>query len=151
MAENIKIIADNRKARFEYELSDKVEAGIALTGTEVKSLRQGKLNLGDAYCQVDKGEMWLVDAHISPYAMGNRFNVEPLRRRKLLMHKLEILKMHQKVKERGLTLIPTKVYFKHGRVKVEVALAKGKKLHDKSQAIKSRDLDRDARREAKER
>jgi SsrA-binding protein len=143
----IKLIADNRKARFNYELLERAEAGIVLTGTEVKSLREGKLNLGDSYCIIERaGEVFLVDAHISPYLAGNRFNVDPLRRRKLLLHKREIHKLNVKVKEKGLTLVPTRVYFKQGKVKVEIALARGKKLHDKRESIQARDAAREARR-----
>ena len=143
----IKLISDNRKARHNYELLERLETGIVLTGTEVKSLREGKLNLGDSYCVVERNaEVFLVDAHISPYTAGNRFNVEPLRRRKLLLHRREILKLNAKVKEKGLTLVPTKVYFKHGMVKVEIALARGKKIHDKREAIQARDAARDTRR-----
>lgn len=147
----VKIIADNRKARFNYELMERAEAGIVLTGTEVKSLREGKLNLGDSYCLIERnGEVFLVDAHISPYLPGNRFNVEPLRRRKLLLHKREIHKLNVKVKEKGLTLVPTRVYFKQGRVKVEIALARGKKVHDKRESIQARDVHREARRASDE-
>jgi SsrA-binding protein len=143
----IKLIADNRKARFNYELLERAEAGIVLTGTEVKSLREGKLNLGDSYCLIERGgEVFLVDAHISPYLPGNRFNADPLRRRKLLLHKREIVRLGAKVKERGLTLVPTRVYFKGGKVKVEIALARGKKVHDKREAIQARDAAREARR-----
>lgn len=143
-----KLIADNRKARFNYELSDHLEAGVVLEGTEVKSLREGKLNLGDAYCVIDKqGEVFLHDAHISAYSHGNHANHNPLRKRKLLLHQLEILRLGIKVREKGLTLIPTRVYFNRGRVKVEIALAKGKKLHDKRQVIRERDQQREARRE----
>ena len=141
-----KLIADNRKARFNFELLEKVEAGIVLKGTEVKSLREGKLNLGDSYCDVSKeGEVWLVGAHISPYSAGNRFNVDPLRPRKLLLHRREIERMGGRMRERGLTLVPTRVYLKKGVVKVEIALARGKKLHDKRDAIKVRDSAREAR------
>jgi SsrA-binding protein len=143
----VKMIADNRKARFNYELLERAEAGIVLTGTEVKSLREGKLNLGDSYCLIERsGEVFLVDAHISPYMAGNRFNVDPLRRRKLLLHKHEIHKLNVKVKEKGLTLVPTRVYFKQGKVKVEIALARGKKVHDKRESIQARDAAREARR-----
>jgi SsrA-binding protein len=143
----IKLVADNRKARFNFELLERAEAGIVLTGTEVKSLREGKLNLGDSYCVIERaGEVFLVDAHISPYLAGNRFNADPLRRRKLLLHKREIHKLNVKVKEKGLTLVPTRVYFKQGKVKVEIALARGKKLHDKRESIQARDAAREARR-----
>ena len=144
----IKIIVDNRKARFLYHLLERHEAGLALKGTEVKRLRDGKISLGDAYCHIDsQGEAWLTDAHISAYTHGNRTNHDPLRPRKLLMHKHEIFKLNQKVREKGLTLVPTKLYFKKGRVKVEIALAKGKKLYDKREAIKTRDSQREARHE----
>jgi SsrA-binding protein len=141
-----KLIADNRKARFNFELLDKLEAGIVLKGTEVKSLRAGKLNLGDSYCDVTReGEVWLMGAHISPYSAGNRFNADPLRPRKLLLHKREIERFGARIRERGLTLVPTRVYFKKGMVKVEIALARGKKLHDKRESIKSRDTAREER------
>jgi SsrA-binding protein len=144
--EPIKLIADNRKARFNFELMDKVEAGIVLVGTEVKSLREGKLNLGDSYCDVTRdGEVWLVGAHISPYGSGNRFNVDPIRKRKLLLHRREIARLGARIRERGLTLVPTRVYWKKGLVKLEIALARGKKVHDKRDAIKTRDSDREAR------
>jgi SsrA-binding protein len=147
MADAHKLIADNRKARFNFELLERLETGVVLVGTEVKSLREGKLNLGDSYCDVTReGELMLVGAHISPYASGNRHNVNPLRPRKLLAHRTEILRLGAKVRERGLTLIPTRVYFKKGKVKVEIALAKGKKLHDKRESIKARDEIREARR-----
>jgi SsrA-binding protein len=143
-----KVISNNRKAGFNFELFDRVEAGIVLTGTEVKSLREGRINFGDAYCIVEPNEeMFLVDAHISTYAHGNQHNHEPLRRRKLLLHKEEIRRMHQKVRERGLTIVPTRMYFVRGRVKLEIALAKGKKVHDKREAIKQRDADRESQRD----
>jgi len=142
-----KLIADNRKARHEYELMDRVEAGIVLTGAEVKSLREGRLNLGESYCMIERsGEMFLVDAHIAAYSHGNRFTPEPARRRKLLLHKTEIRRLHARVRERGLTLVPTRVYFKRGLVKVEVALAKGKRLHDKRRTLKQRDQQREIER-----
>jgi len=142
----IKLIADNRKARFAFELLDKVEAGIVLRGTEVKSLREGKLNLGDSYCDVTRdGEIWLVGAHIAPYRSGNRFNVDPMRKRKLLLHRREIARLGARIRERGLTLVPTRVYLKKGLVKLEIALARGKKLHDKREAIRVRDTEREAR------
>lgn len=143
-----KVISNNRKARFNFELFDRVEAGIVLTGTEVKSLREGRISFGDSYCTVEpSGEMFLVDAHISPYAYGNEHNHEPLRRRKLLLHKDQIRRMHQKVRERGLTIVPTRMYFVRGRVKLEIALAKGKKQYDKREAIKQRDTDRESQRD----
>ena len=142
----VKQIVVNRKARFQYELLDRVEAGIALKGTEVKSLRNGKISLGDAYCRIDRaGEVWLHDAHISPYTHAGHDNHDPLRTRKLLLHKPEIRRLHQRVREKGLTLVPTRLYFKHGRVKVEIALARGKALYDKRDTIKKRDQQREAR------
>lgn len=131
----VKIIADNRKAYHEYFIQDKFEAGIVLTGTEVKSLRAGKMNLKESYVQVKNAEMWLVGAHISPYEQGNRFNQDPMRLRKLLMHRREIVRLYSIVKQDGLTLIPTKCYFKNGIAKLEVALAKGKQNYDKREAM----------------
>ena len=143
-----KLIADNRKARFNYELLDKYEAGISLLGTEVKSLREGKLNMGDAYCIIDRqGEVYLKDCHISPYTHGTHVNHQPMRPRKLLLNKMEIRRLQQRIREKGLTLVPTRVYFKGGRVKVEVALAKGKKDYDKRDQIKARDNARDLSRQ----
>jgi SsrA-binding protein len=142
----IKLIVDNRKARFQYELLEKVEAGIALTGTEVKSLRQGKINVGDGYCRIDRdGQMYLIGVHINPYTHAGYTQHEPLRERRLLLHKKEILRLHQRVKERGLTLVPVRLYLKQGRVKVEIALAKGKTLYDKRETVRKRDQAREAR------
>ena len=143
----IKIIADNRKARFQYEILDTYEAGLALTGTEVKSIREGKVNLGDGFANVRKGEAWLHNVHISPHSMTNlAYNHEPRRTRKMLLHKQEISKLIGQVEQKGLTLIPLKMYFKNGRVKVAIALGKGKKLHDKRDSLKKkqdkRDMDR---------
>ena len=143
-----KLIADNRKARFNYELLERFEAGLVLTGTEVKSLRDGKLSLGESYCRIlPSGEVYLMEAHIAPYPHGNRQNHDPLRERKLLLNRREITRLISKVREKGLTLVPTKAYFKRGKAKLEIALAKGKKVHDKSETIKRRDMERDARRE----
>lgn len=139
----VKIIAENRKARHDYFIEETYEAGIALTGTEVKSLRAGRANLKDSYAGVENGEMYLFNMHISPYEHGNRFNVDPVRARKLLLHKSEINRLFGKVKQQGLTLVPLKVYFKRGRAKVELALAKGKKIYDKREAM----AEKDARRE----
>ncbi len=135
-----KTIIKNRKARFEYEILEKFEAGISLAGTEVKSLRVGRVKLADAYCQIDdRLQMDLHEMEISPYAHGNIHNHKPKRVRKLLMHKREINRLFSKVKEKGLTLIPLSLYFKSDKVKVEVALCKGKKLHDKRAALKDKD------------
>lgn len=144
--DHIKIICKNRKARFNYQIEDTFEAGIALVGSEVKSLRRGRANLTDAYAKIDKGEVFLVAAHISPYEQANRENHEPLRQRKLLMHKREIKKLVGKVAERGFSLIPLKLYFKNGKVKVQVALAKGKRAYDKREAIRKKDQRREMER-----
>jgi len=147
MGESIKVIIENRKARHDYFIEETYEVGISLKGTEVKSLRAGKANLKDSYGQVENGEMYLFNMHISPYEQGNRFNVDPVRTRKLLLHKAEINRLYGKVKQQGLTLVPLKVYFKRGLVKVELALAKGKKLYDKRDAMAERDARRDVDRE----
>ncbi|MHB1685820.1 MAG: SsrA-binding protein SmpB [Ignavibacteriaceae bacterium] len=144
-----KNITVNRKARFEYSIVETYEAGIALTGTEVKSLRQGKANLVDSYGNLKNGEVWLVGAHISVYEQGNINNHEPTRSRKLLLNKKEIRKLIVKVKEKGFTLIPLRLYFKNGKVKLELALAKGKKVHDKREAIAKKDYERDKARNFK--
>ena len=144
--ESIKIIAENRKARHDYFIEETFEAGIALTGTEVKSLRAGKVNLKDSYAQVINGEMVLQQVHISPYEQGNRYNVDPLRPRKLLMHKREIMRLFGKVRQEGLTLVPLKFYFSKGKVKVELALCNGKKLYDKRDAAATKDAKREIER-----
>ena len=144
--DKIKTIVDNRRARHDYFILETFEAGIALTGTEVKSLRAGKVNLKDSYGMVKDGEMFLEGIHISPYEHGNRFNADPLRRRKLLMHKRQILKLYGQVKQEGLTLIPLNLYFIRGKVKVELGLCKGKKLYDKRDAAAAKDARRDIER-----
>jgi SsrA-binding protein len=141
-----KNITVNRKARHEYEIIQTIEAGIVLLGTEVKSLRQGKINLVDSFAQIKNGEVWLVSAHISEYTEGNINNHEPTRTRKLLLNKVEIRKLTSKVNEKGLTLVPLRVYFSSGKVKVELGLAKGKKVYDKREDIKKRDFQRDQQR-----
>ncbi len=138
-----KTISDNRKAFHEYHIMERFEAGIVLSGTEVKSLRAGRVNLNDSYANVKNGELYLLGVHISPYEQGNRFNLDPIRDRKLLMHKREINKLYGQVKQEGLTLVPTKLYFKDGRVKVEIALAKGKKDYDKRQTQIKKTADRE--------
>ncbi|MBK6899049.1 MAG: SsrA-binding protein SmpB [bacterium] len=143
----VKIIAKNRKAFHEYEILDKWEAGIVLQGTEVKSLRAGKCNLGDAYAEIRDGEAWLVKVHIGPYDQGNRANHDPFRRRKLLLTRREIRKLRPRLEEKGLTLVPLSMYFKHGLVKVEFGIGRGKKLHDKRHATAKRDSDMRIRRE----
>jgi len=140
-----KIAATNREAYHNYHILETYECGIVLTGTEVKSIREGRLNLKDAYVAIREGEAWLLNAHISPYSHGNRMNHDPLRDRKLLMHRYEIDKLASKTVEKGLTLVPTKVYFKNGRAKVEIALAKGKKLYDKRETQMRRQIDRETR------
>ena len=141
-----KAIATNRRARFEFEILDRFEAGIALVGPEVKSLRAGKATLTDAYATVRRGEAWLLNLHISPYDPASRDNPNPRRDRKLLLHRREIAKLEGKVKESGLTLVPLSIYFKDGRAKVELALARGKRRHDKRETIKQRESDRDLQR-----
>lgn len=141
----IKIIATNRKAGFNYFLSDNIECGIALLGTEIKSLRRHACSIGDAYIIIRNGEAEILNMHINPYEEGNIFNHDPLRSRKLLMHKHEIEWFDEKVRRGGFTIVPTKVYFYKGRAKVEIALAKGKKLYDKRESIKQRDVERDLR------
>lgn len=138
-----KTIADNRKAFHEYHVMERFEAGIALSGTEVKSLRAGRVNLSDSYAQVKSGEIYVIGMHISPYEQGNRFNLDPVRNRKLLMHKREINKLYGQTKQEGLTLVPTRLYFKDGRVKLEIALAKGKKDYDKRQTEIKKSADRE--------
>ena len=145
-----KVAATNRKAHHEYIILETMEAGIALTGTEVKSLRQGKANLNDAFARVDQGECILYDMHISPYDFGNRFNPDPKRPRKLLLHKREIMKLHSEIKEKGLTLIPLKIYFTRGMAKVELGLAKGKKLYDKRDDMAKKEAKRRIDRAMKE-
>ena len=147
----IKIAAQNRKARHDYFVEERYEAGIELFGTEVKSIRAGTLNLKDAFCTVKNGELFVRGMHISPYEKGNIFNRDPDRPRRLLMHKREILKLGGKVAQEGLALIPLSVYFRDGRVKVEVGLCKGKKLYDKRDADARRQADRDIDRHMKNR
>jgi SsrA-binding protein len=148
----MKIIASNRKARHEYKVVETIEAGIALTGTEVKSLREGRANLTDAYAVLDYGEVILRGLHISPYSHTSQTDLDPRRDRKLLLHKAEIRRLIGKVREKGLTLVPLKLYFSpRGLAKIELALAKGKKSYDKRRDIAKRDADRDLRRELKDR
>jgi SsrA-binding protein len=146
-----KLIAENRRARHEYHLLDRLEAGIALTGTEVKSLRAGRVNLQQAFADVREGEVYLVGAHIAEYEQGNLANHDPDRDRKLLLHKREIASLIGKVRERGLTLVPTRLYFKDGRVKVELALARGKETRDKRRDIADREAKRQIERALKAR
>ncbi|MBR2860462.1 MAG: SsrA-binding protein SmpB [Clostridia bacterium] len=142
MEKGIKIIAENKKARHDYFIEETFEAGIELFGTEVKSMRQGKTNLKDSHIIIRGGEMFVIGMHVSPYEKGNIFNKDPMRTRKLLMHRREIDRLFGKIKIDGFTLIPTKTYLKNGLVKVEVALAKGKKLHDKREDAAIKDIKR---------
>ena len=142
MAEGIKIITSNRRARRQYHITDALEAGLVLQGTEVKALREGRANLQDAFCKVEGSEMFLLNAHISPYSHGNLNNHDPLRPRKLLLHKREIGKMKKATEQKGFTVIPLKLYFKNGIAKVEIGLARGKKLYDKRADIAERDTKR---------
>lgn len=146
-----KIIADNRKALHDYHILDEWEAGVVLLGTEVKAIREGRVNLRDSYARVDKGEVWLANVHISPYSHADYVRHDERRQRKLLLHRHEILKLTGRVAEKGLTLVPLRMYFKNGRVKVAVALVKGKQAHDKREAIRKREVDRETRAAVKER
>jgi len=139
------VLNDNRQAGHNYHLLERFEAGVALTGTEVKAAKSGRIQLKDAYAEVEANEAWLMNAHISQYSHGNRENHEPTRRRKLLLHRQEIDKLLGKTREQGLTLIPTKMYLKNGHIKVELAVAKGKKLHDKRETERKREMEAEAR------
>ena len=147
----IKVIAQNKKAYHDYFVEEKVECGIALFGTEVKSIRQGKVNLKESWAQIRKGEVWVEGMHISPYEQGNIFNRDPMRPKKLLLHRNEIRKLDGQVMKQGFTLIPLEMYLKDGRVKVMLGLCKGKQLHDKRDSIARKDSDREIRRALKER
>ncbi|HUJ91184.1 MAG TPA: SsrA-binding protein SmpB [Gaiellaceae bacterium] len=148
-AKGEKLIADNRRARHDYHLLERYEAGLVLTGTEVKALREGKATLQQAYAEVRESEAWLLGLHVPEYGQGNRSNHEPDRPRKLLLHRHEIDKVYAQVREKGMTLVPTRLYFKDGRVKVELALARGKELRDKRRDIADRDARRQMERELK--
>jgi len=150
MAAGEKTVAQNRRARRDYHVLERHEAGIELQGTEVKSLRQGHITLKDSYADLENGELFLLNAHISPYEQGNIHNHDPERPRRLLMHKREIFRLGARVDERGLTLVPLRVYFKRGRVKVELGLCKGKHTVDKRDAIRERDIKRETEREIKD-
>jgi SsrA-binding protein len=143
--QKIKILSDNRSAGHNYTLSDRIEAGLVLSGTEVKSARDGKIQLKDAYGEVSGREAWLCNAHIGQYSHGNIMNHEPVRKRKLLLHRAEIDKMLRQTREKGLTLVPTKLYLKNGLIKVELAIGKGKKLHDKRDSEREREMKDEAR------
>lgn len=148
MPEHVKVVATNRKAGFEYFLYERFEAGLSLMGSEIKSVRAGQISLAEAYIRVDdiKGA-FLMEAHIAPYEQANRFNHEPKRARRLLLHKREIHEMWDAVRQKGVTIVPIRVYLKNGRAKLEIAIAKGKKLHDKREAIARRDAEREAERD----
>lgn len=147
MPENIKVVATNRKAGFEYFLFDRFEAGLALKGSEIKSIRAGQISLAESYIRVDEDQAWLIEAHIAPYIQANRFNHDPKRPRRLLLHSKEIHEMWDAVRQKGVTIVPIRVYLKNGRAKLEIAVAKGKKLHDKREAIARRDAEREMDRE----
>ena len=147
----VKIIARNKKAYHEYNILDKYEAGVELYGTEVKSIRQGNINLKDSFCVIKNGELFAHGMHISPYEKGNIFNRDPMRHKRLLMHRSEIKRLYSRIKQDGLTLIPLSAYFKDSRVKLEVGLARGKKLHDKRETEAQRKSNRDMERNIKER
>lgn len=146
-----KLLAQNRKAYHDFFIEETYEAGLALTGTEIKSIRKGQVNLRDAYARVEDGEVYVHNMHVNPYEQGNRFNHDPLRTRKLLLHKAEIRKLIGAVKEQGYTLVPTKLYLKNGFCKIELGLAKGKKLHDKREAMKKKEASREIERAFRER
>lgn len=150
-SKHVKVVATNRKARFEYFLLENFEAGISLMGSEIKSVRSGQISLAEAYVQVDGQNAWLIDAHIAPYNPASRFNHDPKRPRRLLLHKKEILELWNAIRTKGVTIVPVKVYLKEGRAKLDIAIAKGKKLYDKRSAIAERDIDREVRREERER
>ena len=145
------LIADNRKAHFDYHVLETFEAGVQLLGTEVKGIREGKASLRDAYARIDKGEVWLFNVHINPYSHRGYVDHDPKRKRKLLLHAQEIRKLIGKTTERGLTLVPLRMYFKRGRVKVAIALVKGKQAHDKRETLRKREVDRETRAAVKER
>ncbi|MCL4560408.1 MAG: SsrA-binding protein SmpB [Chloroflexi bacterium] len=143
----VKVVSTNRKAGFEYYLLDRFEAGISLQGSEIKSIRAGQMSLAEAYVQVDGRDAWLVNAHIAPYDPASRYNHDPLRPRRLLLHRKEIRQLWDQVRQKGVTIVPVKVYLKDGRAKLEIAIAKGKKLYDKREEIARRDQAREAERQ----
>ena len=149
MPDNVKVVATNRKAGYEYFLFERFEAGLALKGSEIKSIRTGQISLAESYIRVDENQAWLIEAHIAPYIQANRFNHDPKRPRRLLLHHKEIREMWDAVRQKGVTIVPIRVYLKNGRAKLEIAIAKGKKLHDKREAIARRDAEREMDREAR--
>ncbi|MGA2490381.1 MAG: SsrA-binding protein SmpB [Anaerolineales bacterium] len=148
MPENVKVVATNRKAGFEYFLYERFEAGLALKGSEIKSIRAGQISLKESYIRVDEDQAWLIEAHIAPYLQANRFNHDPKRPRRLLLHRKEIHEMWDAVRQKGVTIVPLRVYLKNGRAKLEIAIAKGKKMYDKREAIAKKDAERELEREA---
>ncbi|NUM46934.1 MAG: SsrA-binding protein SmpB [Anaerolineales bacterium] len=146
---NVKVVASNRKAQHEYFLLERLEAGIVLTGSEIKSIRAGQMSIKEAYVRVDGNEAWLIESHIAPYDPASRMNHDPKRPRKLLLHKKEIAQLWTEVRQKTLTVVPTQVYLKDGRAKLEIAVAKGKKNYDKRESIAKRDTDREIHREYK--
>jgi SsrA-binding protein len=147
MPDDVKVVSTNKKAGFEYFLLDRFEAGISLKGSEIKSIRAGQISLAEAYVKADERDAWLMDAHVAPYIQANRFNHDPKRPRRLLLHKKEIRQMWEAVRQKGVTIVPIRVYLKDGRAKLEIAIAKGKKLYDKREAIARRDAERDRERD----
>ena len=148
---NVKVVATNRKARFEYFLLEHYEAGLSLQGSEIKSIRAGQVSLAEAYVRVEGRQAWLMEAHIAPYAQANRYNHEPRRPRRLLLHRKELRELWDAVRQKGVTIVPTRVYLKEGRAKLEIAIAKGKKLHDKRQVIAQREAEREIKRQMQSR
>ncbi len=149
-SDGVKVLAANRKARHEYIIEESIEAGIVLTGTEIKSIRTGRANLQDSFALIRNGEVWLIGAHISPYTHGNRENHEPRRERKLLLHRREIARLLSRVQEKGWTLVPLDIHLRDGRAKVQLGIARGKKQYDKRETIAKRDYDREMQRAVKE-
>ncbi|PKO18620.1 MAG: SsrA-binding protein [Chloroflexi bacterium HGW-Chloroflexi-10] len=147
--ENIKVISKNRKATFEYFLLESFEAGLSLQGSEIKSIRAGQVSITEAFIQIENMEAWLMNAHIAPYESASYFNHDPKRKRRLLLHKKEVSKMWNEVRQKGVTIVPVKLYIKNGLAKIEIAIAKGKKLYDKRDSIAKRDQDRETSRNAK--
>jgi len=152
MAEDVKVVATNRKAGFEYFLLERFEAGLSLQGSEIKSIRAGQMSIVESYVDIENGRnAFLVEAHIAPYEQANRFNHDPKRKRRLLLHKKQIRELWDAVRLKGMTIVPTRVYLKDGRAKIEIALARGKKLYDKRETIAKRDAEREAKRDAHQR
>jgi SsrA-binding protein len=149
--EHVKIVAVNRRATHDYFIDDRFEAGLVLTGTEIKSIREGRVNLREGYARISGGEAWLTNVHIAPYEQGNRYNHEPLRERKLLLHRDEISELVGRARQRGYTIVPLQLYLKHGRAKVELGLARGKREFDKRESIAKREAQRDIERGLRER